>query len=94
MLAGRAGPGARRRRPPRRPAPSPGPTATPGARPRRRGPTDSPGPDGLPTDVDGLVQYANAHFELAQEALREGDFATYGEEIAKVEAALASASAS
>ena len=36
----------------------------------------------------GLIDYANLHFELAQAALRDGDFARYGEEIALVEAAL------
>ena len=62
------------------PTPTPGPTATPG-------PTLSP--DGqLPTDVAGLVQYANTHFDLAQQALRSGDFATYGAEMGKVEQAL------
>jgi hypothetical protein len=35
-----------------------------------------------------LIAYANAHFESAQTALRAGDFARYGVEIAKVEAAL------
>jgi hypothetical protein len=35
-----------------------------------------------------LIDYANRHFELAQAALRDGDFARYGEEIARVEAAL------
>jgi uncharacterized protein len=64
------------------PTPSPGPTPTPG-------PTPSGGvTDPLPADVPGLVEYANRHFELAQAALRDGDFALYGEEIAKVEAAL------
>jgi hypothetical protein len=38
--------------------------------------------------VPGLIEYANAHFELAQAALRNGDFARYGAEIALVEAAL------
>ena len=70
------------------PTPTPAPTPTPSATPR---PTTSPGPDGLPSDVPGLVAYANEHFELAQAALRDGDFALYGEEIAKVEAALAAA---
>ena len=37
----------------------------------------------------GLVDYANSHFELAQTALRNGDFATYGAEMDKVQAALA-----
>jgi uncharacterized membrane protein (UPF0182 family) len=69
------------------PTPSPGPTLTPGPTPTA-GPTASPGPDGLPTDVNGLIDYANTHFELAQQALRDGDFARYGEEIALVEAAL------
>jgi uncharacterized membrane protein (UPF0182 family) len=63
------------------PTPTPTPTPTPG-------PSPSAGPDGLPADVPGLVAYANEHFELAQAALRDGDFALYGEEIAKVEAAL------
>jgi uncharacterized protein len=68
------------------PTPTPGPSATPG-------PTRTPGPTlppdaGLPSTVDGLVAYANQHFELAQAALRAGDFATYGAEIAKVQAAL------
>jgi uncharacterized membrane protein (UPF0182 family) len=62
-------------------SPAPGPSATPGV---------SPPPDGgLPTDVTGLVAYANQHYDLAQQALRNGDFATYGVEIARVKAALA-----
>jgi hypothetical protein len=28
--------------------------------------------------VPGLIDYANSHFELAQQALRDGDFARYG----------------
>jgi hypothetical protein len=35
-----------------------------------------------------LINYANDHFELAQAALRNGDFARYGSEIALVQAAL------
>jgi hypothetical protein len=35
------------------------------------------------------VAYANLHFDLAQAALRAGDFATYGDEMKLVEAALA-----
>ena len=35
-----------------------------------------------------LIDYANRHYDLAQAALRDGDFARYGEEIAMVEAAL------
>jgi uncharacterized membrane protein (UPF0182 family) len=74
------------------PNPTPGPTPGPGATPA---PTPGPGssptagpPTGLPTDVPGLIEYANTHFELAQQALRDGDFARYGGEIALVQAAL------
>jgi uncharacterized membrane protein (UPF0182 family) len=71
------------------PTPSPGPTPTPSPGPTpTAGPSPTPGPSGLPTDVNGLIDYANTHFELAQQALRDGDFARYGEEIALVEAAL------
>jgi hypothetical protein len=34
------------------------------------------------------VAYANLHFQLAQAALRNGDFAQYGTEIQLVQAAL------
>jgi hypothetical protein len=72
------------------PDPSEGPSASPGATPTPgpgATPRPTPGVD-LPTDVPGLIEYANAHFELAQEALRDGDFARYGDEIELVEAAL------
>ena len=71
------------------PTPSPGPTPTPGPG-SSPGTTPAPtaGPD-LPTDVAGLVAYANAHFEAAQAALRAGDFASYGHEIELVRQALA-----
>jgi uncharacterized protein len=70
------------------PTPGPGatPTPCPGASPTPR-PTTPPGA-GLPEDVAGLIGYANEHFEAAQAALRAGDFATYGEEMDLVEAAL------
>lgn len=72
--------------------PSPGPSATPGpvATPTS-GPGGTPAPTvgpGLPTDVAGLIAYANAHFVAAQTALRSGDFATYGREIDLVRQAL------
>jgi hypothetical protein len=35
-----------------------------------------------------LVNFANTHFELAQQALRNGDFATYGTEMDLVNGAL------
>ena len=71
------------------PGPSPGPTPTPGASPTPT-PTGSPGPGPTPPpgDVAALVEFANLHFELAQQALRDGNFAKYGEEIALVEQAL------
>ncbi|MEO8437373.1 MAG: UPF0182 family protein, partial [Chloroflexota bacterium] len=68
------------------PNPSPGPGATPTPGP---GGSPTPAPSaGLPSDVAGLIDYANRHFELAQTALRDGDFARYGTEIALVQAAL------
>jgi len=72
------------------PSPTPTPVPSPGSSP---GPTATPGPtlppDGeIPADVPGLIEYANTHFELAQDALKAGDFATYGAEIRKVEDAL------
>jgi uncharacterized membrane protein (UPF0182 family) len=71
------------------PAPTPTPTPTPGPGPTPTpGPTGTPGPGGLPSDVAGLIAYANEHFELAQEALRAGDFARYGEEMELVRQAL------
>ncbi len=72
------------------PTPSPTPTPDPGATPTPTPePTSTPDPnEPLPADVAGLIAYANQHFELAQTALRDGDFARYGDEIAKVAAAL------
>jgi len=42
----------------------------------------------MPTDLKGLIAYANLHYDQAQAALRNGDFATYGTEMDKVKAAL------
>jgi uncharacterized membrane protein (UPF0182 family) len=70
---------------------APRPTSSPGTTPSP-GPTTTPGPTpgtDLPTDVAGLIAYANAHFEAAQAALRAGDFAAYGREIELVRQALA-----
>ena len=36
----------------------------------------------------GLITYANRHYDLAQTALRAGDFAGYGRETDMVKAAL------
>ena len=66
------------------PGPSPGPSGSP-----TEPPAGSPGPGPtLPDTVNELIDYANLHYELAQQALREGDLATYGEEIELVGAAL------
>ena len=77
------------------PSPSPGgPSPSPGGPSPTPGTSATPGPSGgpqvtpQPNDVRGLIDYANTHFELAQAALRAGDFATYGVEIAKVQATL------
>ncbi len=69
------------------PTPSPGPTPTPSGSPTPA-PTTGPGPTAPAGDVAALVAYANEHFEKAQAALRNGDFATYGTEMAKVQEAL------
>jgi uncharacterized membrane protein (UPF0182 family) len=66
------------------PGSSPGPS--PGVTPA---PTPSGGPVATPpADVQALVAYANLHFELAQAALRNNDFATYGQELGLVQQAL------
>ena len=70
------------------PTPTPGPGGSPSPGPTTS-PTATPDPDApLPTDVAGLIDYANVHFAAAQEALRAGDFAAYGIEIERVNAAL------
>jgi uncharacterized protein len=71
------------------PSPSPTPAPTPGAS-GSPGPTATPGAEPTPpsSDVAALIAYANQHFELAQQALRDGDFARYGAEIALVQQAL------
>jgi uncharacterized membrane protein (UPF0182 family) len=70
--------------------PAPTPTPTPPGPSPTPGPTETPGPGPTPPsgDVAALVEYANLHFELAQQALRDGDFARYGQEIALVQEAL------
>jgi uncharacterized membrane protein (UPF0182 family) len=70
------------------PAPSTGPSASPIA-PSTPAPSGSPGVTAPPGDVAALVAYADLHFQMAQEALRAGDFATYGDEMKIVESTLA-----
>lgn len=69
------------------PTPEPPPSPEPGGSPTPP-PEPSPTPGGVPSDVGELIDYANEHFELARQALRDGDFGRYGEEIALVEEAL------
>ena len=70
------------------PSSSPTPTPGPGGSPTPT-PTASADPGApLPTDVTGLIEYANTHFAAAQSALRAGDFARYGIEMERVQAAL------
>ena len=75
--------------PPPGPGESPGPSPEPTS-PATEPPSGSPGPVATPPsgDVEALIEYANLHYELAQAALRDGDLATYGEEIELVGAAL------
>ncbi|HYN48247.1 MAG TPA: UPF0182 family protein, partial [Candidatus Nanopelagicales bacterium] len=70
------------------PSPSPGASPSPGTSPTPS-PTSGPNVTPQPDDVQALIRYANERFEAAQEALRRGDFATYGTEIAEVERTLA-----
>ena len=65
--------------PPRTPTPGP---AAPTLTPTPAGPTPTPFPAG---SVGELARQADAAYQRAQEALRNGDFATYGNEIATVE---------
>ena len=73
--------------PPPGPSPSPSPSPTPQPSPTPVG-SGEPGPTPPSGDVGALIDYANTHFELAQQALREGDFGTYGAEMELVEEAL------
>jgi uncharacterized membrane protein (UPF0182 family) len=71
------------------PSPSPTPNPSPGGSPAPT-PSGSPGPVATPPagNIAGLIAYANQHFTLAEAALRSGDFATYGSEVALVRQAL------
>jgi hypothetical protein len=79
LVAGGPGPG---------PSPTPTPNPSPGASPTPA-PTPGPGTTPSPDDVQALIRYANDHFDAAQAALRSGDFATYGAEMAEVQKTLA-----
>jgi len=70
------------------PGPSPGATTAPGP-----SPSLGPGATPAPADVRALIEFANLHFELAQAALRAGDFARYGTEMTIVQQTLRQLSA-
>ncbi len=57
-------------------------TPTPGA----TRPAGTPTPVGTPSNISELAREADAAYRRAQDALRRGDFAAYGVEIARVEA--------
>jgi len=61
---------------------TPGAEATPAA---EAAPAPAPTPAG---DIADVVREAQAAYDRAQAALRQGDFATYGEELKRLEAAL------
>lgn len=59
------------------PTPQAGATPAPTATPRAT--------EALPSDVDALIQDANDSFNRAQQLLRDGDFAGYGDEVAHLQ---------
>ena len=63
------------------PGPSSGPTGGQAA-------TGSAGASGLPTDVSGLLRYANQRLAAAEAAQAKGDSVTYGQQVQQLQAAL------
>ena len=61
------------------------PQATPTATPTPAGPTATPRDPGDPGSLSELARQAEEAFQRAEDALRRGDFATYGVEIELVE---------
>ena len=61
---------------------------TPTATARPGGPTPTPEPTFAPGSLRELAAEADATFQRAEAALRRGDFATYGDEIARLEGLL------
>jgi uncharacterized membrane protein (UPF0182 family) len=66
-------------------APSPGSPLSPGATP---GPGGAPGAPSVAPSVAQLAAQAQEQYQRAQDALRAGDFARYGEEIRRLEETL------
>ncbi|MGO9205107.1 MAG: hypothetical protein ACLQBX_02770, partial [Candidatus Limnocylindrales bacterium] len=50
--------------------------------------TGASGAGGLPTDVSGLLLYANQHFAAAEAAQARGDSVTYGQDMQQLQNAL------
>ncbi|HET7474144.1 MAG TPA: UPF0182 family protein [Candidatus Limnocylindrales bacterium] len=79
------------------PSPSPGPTPTPSPGPSGSpGPSATPGPSASPggplpsgATVEQLIQYANDHFQLAEQARLAGDLGRYQAEMSLVGQAIA-----
>ncbi len=74
--------------PPALPPPLPGASAAPSASPSAAG-TASPTPPAGSQTVAQLVKQASDQFDAAQAALRSGDFAEYGRQIAQLDDTLA-----
>jgi uncharacterized membrane protein (UPF0182 family) len=68
------------------------PVETPDAEAEATPPAEEPAPTEPPVagdaTVEDLIESANAHFEAAQEAQRNGDWATYGSELEALQADL------
>ena len=65
------------------PSPSTGPSGSPSPTP-----TGTPGPGQVSAQARALINKANTDFEAAQTALKAGDFAEYGRQIAALKATL------
>jgi uncharacterized membrane protein (UPF0182 family) len=67
------------------PAATPGPSSGPSG---GQVATSSPAPSGLPTDVSGLLRYANQRLAAAEAAQARGDSVTYAQQVQQLQAAL------
>jgi uncharacterized protein len=62
--------------------------AQPTGLPPTTAPEVSPKPTGTSAEIQALIHQANQHYERAQQLLRQGDWAGYGEEVKKLGEAL------
>jgi uncharacterized membrane protein (UPF0182 family) len=67
------------------PAATPGPSSGPSG---GQVATSSPAPSGLPTDVSGLLRYANQRLAAAEAAQARGDSVAYAQQVQQLQAAL------